>query len=71
MFLLINGIYKSVWIEYVGLTYLKSVKITPDIDTNLVTFDYDDGNLDNVYVETIITYKSINSKSINKSIGLK
>ncbi len=63
-----TGIYKSVWIEYVGLTYLKSVKITPDIDTNLVTFDYDiDGNLDNIYVETIITYNDkLISKSINK-----
>ncbi|MBD0378775.1 glycoside hydrolase family 2 protein [Paenibacillus sedimenti] len=35
-----TGIWQSVWVEYVAPSYIKSVKITPDIDRNSVRFEY-------------------------------
>ncbi|NQX46049.1 glycoside hydrolase family 2 [Paenibacillus tritici] len=35
-----TGIWQSVWVEYVSPSYLKSVKITPDLDTRSVRFEY-------------------------------
>ncbi len=34
-----TGIYKSVWMEYVGETYLTALKITPSLKDNTVRFD--------------------------------
>ncbi|WP_373233354.1 glycoside hydrolase family 2 protein [Cohnella sp.] len=35
-----TGIWQTVWLEYVNQQHLNSVKITPDLDTNSVRFDY-------------------------------
>ncbi|ANY70926.1 glycoside hydrolase family 2 [Paenibacillus sp. BIHB 4019] len=35
-----TGIWQTVWLEYVEQQHLKTVKITPDLDTNSVRFDY-------------------------------
>lgn len=35
-----TGIWQTVWVEYVAEQHLESVKITPDLDTNSVRFDY-------------------------------
>ncbi|MDF2653498.1 MAG: glycoside hydrolase family 2, partial [Paenibacillus sp.] len=35
-----TGIWQSVWIEYVATSYLKSVKMTPDLDNYSVRFEY-------------------------------
>ncbi|MDQ0060270.1 glycoside hydrolase family 2 protein [Paenibacillus harenae] len=35
-----TGIWQTVWLEYVSEQHLQSVKITPDLDTNSVRFDY-------------------------------
>ncbi|MCJ8014160.1 beta galactosidase jelly roll domain-containing protein [Paenibacillus sp. KQZ6P-2] len=35
-----TGIWQTVWLEYVDERHLQSVKITPDLDTNSVRFDY-------------------------------
>ncbi|MDB4866438.1 MAG: glycoside hydrolase family 2 [Cohnella sp.] len=35
-----TGIWQTVWVEYVSPQHLKSVKITPDADTNSVRFEY-------------------------------
>ncbi|WEG10964.1 glycoside hydrolase family 2 TIM barrel-domain containing protein [Pullulanibacillus sp. KACC 23026] len=36
-----TGIWQTVWLELVNDTHLKSVKITPDIDTASITFNYE------------------------------
>ena len=36
-----TGIWKSVWLEKVGSTSLRDLKIVPDIDTRTVRLDYD------------------------------
>jgi beta-galactosidase/beta-glucuronidase len=36
-----TGIWQTVWLEYVERQHVKSVKITPDLDSNSVQFDYD------------------------------
>jgi beta-galactosidase/beta-glucuronidase len=52
-----TGLYKPVWIEYVGTTFLSSFKMTPDITKRALDISYlIDGNIDNVSIETIITY---------------
>jgi beta-galactosidase/beta-glucuronidase len=35
-----TGIWQSVWLEYVAASYMKSVKITPDLDNRSVRFEY-------------------------------
>lgn len=35
-----TGIWKTVWLEYVCATSLESVKITPDVDRQMVRFDF-------------------------------
>lgn len=35
-----TGIWQTVWLEYVNPQHLKAVKITPELDTNAVRFDY-------------------------------
>jgi len=36
-----TGIWQTVWLEYVAEQRIDSVKITPDIDRNMVRFDYE------------------------------
>jgi beta-galactosidase/beta-glucuronidase len=35
-----TGIWQTAWMEYVSPQHVQSVKITPDLDTNSVRFDY-------------------------------
>jgi beta-galactosidase/beta-glucuronidase len=55
-----TGIWQSVWLEYVAESYLKSVKITPDLDSQSVRFEYHThGELNQglLRLETRISYK--------------
>jgi len=35
-----TGIWQSVWLEFVESAYVEKVRMTPDIDTSTITFDY-------------------------------
>ena len=53
-----TGIWQTVWLEYVSDRHLQSVKMTPDLDTNSVKFDYrlgGGGAFDGVTLTTKIT----------------
>jgi beta-galactosidase/beta-glucuronidase len=55
-----TGIWQSVWLEYVAESYIKSVKITPDLDSHSVRFEYHThGELKQgqLRLETRISYK--------------
>lgn len=60
-----TGIWKPVWSEIVSADRLERVKITPDIDKENVSFDFEfAGDFTGLEIETDITYKGI---SVNKS----
>jgi beta-galactosidase/beta-glucuronidase len=64
-----TGIWQSVWLEYVAESYIKSVKMTPDLDSNSVRFEYHThGELKQgqLRLETRISYKG----SILKQIAM-
>lgn len=51
-----TGIWQSVWVEYVSPSYLKAVKITPDLDNRSVRFEYQTQAADdNLRLETKIS----------------
>lgn len=51
-----TGIWQSVWVEYVSPSYLKAVKITPDLDNRSVRFEYQTQlAADNLRLETRIS----------------
>lgn len=55
-----TGIWQSVWLEYVAESYIKSVKMTPDLDSQSVRFEYHThGELKQgqLRLETRISYK--------------
>lgn len=55
-----TGIWQSVWLEYVAESYIKSVKMTPDLDSQSVRFEYQThGELKQgqLRLETRISYK--------------
>lgn len=55
-----TGIWQSVWLEYVAESYIKSVKMTPDLDSQSVRFEYQtNGELKQgkLRLETRISYK--------------
>lgn len=53
-----TGIWQTVWLEFLNPQSIKHVKVTPDIDTNSVAFDYTlEGTIDsNVRLETTISF---------------
>ena len=53
-----TGIWKSVWIENVAETYVKSLKITPDIDRSTVRFEIrlNRKPLDRVRIKTDVSF---------------
>lgn len=56
-----TGIWQSVWMEYVGESHLKSVKMTPDLDKQAVRFEYEtEGDLSHsrLQLETRISFKN-------------
>ncbi|MEC0230428.1 glycoside hydrolase family 2 protein [Paenibacillus alba] len=55
-----TGIWQSVWLEFVAESYIKSVKMTPDLDSQSVRFEYQThGELKQgqLRLETRISYK--------------
>jgi beta-galactosidase/beta-glucuronidase len=56
-----TGIWQTVWLEFLNEVSLETVKITPDIDTESVEFDYticgNVGNDSDLVMKTKITYK--------------
>ncbi len=65
-----TGIWKTVWLEYVPMNYIKRVKITPDLDTKKIKLEYDtnisEEELKNneFIIETEISFKG---KILNKT----
>ena len=64
-----TGIWQSVWLECVNPQHLRSVKITPDLDTNSVYFDYD-VNGTNDCKELYLTTKIKLDGELIKEIGI-
>ena len=55
-----TGIWKDVWLEQVGETYLKKVKITPDVESYSVFLNYElDGDLNDIEVKTTVTFNDL------------
>ncbi|MGO4497324.1 glycoside hydrolase family 2 protein [Paenibacillus sp. 2RAB27] len=55
-----TGIWQSVWLEYVAESYIKSVKMTPDLDRQSVRFEYQthgDLKQGQLRLETRISFK--------------
>lgn len=53
-----TGIWKSVWLETVGYSYLKHLKITPDVDAREVNLEYEIAGFDNeLTLEANISYQ--------------
>jgi beta-galactosidase/beta-glucuronidase len=77
-----TGIWQTVWAEFVDQSYLESVKMTPDIDTSSITFEYQVKESDkkaNLQLRTDITFEgkpvksfiqTIDSSSLKASINL-
>ena len=65
-----TGIWKTVWLEYVPMNYIKRVKITPDLDTKKIKLEYStnisEEELKNneFIIETEISFKG---KILNKT----
>ncbi len=54
-----SGIWQTVWLEEVGHSYVDTIKITPDIDTQEVKIKYNlILNKENLSVKTIIKYNN-------------
>ena len=55
-----TGIWKSVWLEHASETRIESVKMTPDIDRQMIRFDFQMQGLEgknNLRLEAEITLK--------------
>lgn len=68
-----TGIYKSVWLENVSLTYLKKVLINPLFNKNAVEIEYEFiGDIANYEIETVISVEgdlvSKERKTITRNI---
>ena len=65
-----TGIWKTVWLEYIPMNYIKRVKITPDLDTKKIKLEYStnisEEELKNneFIIETEISFKG---KILNKT----
>lgn len=66
-----TGIWQTVWLEFVEENHLQSVKITPDVDTSSVAFEYTaSGNLSNknLRIQTDIHFRGQLIKSFSLSV---
>ncbi|ANS75682.1 glycoside hydrolase family 2 [Paenibacillus yonginensis] len=66
-----TGIWKSVWLEYVNATRIDSVKMTPDIDRQMIRFDFQMQGLEgknNLRLEAEITLKGQPVRSLSLSV---
>jgi hypothetical protein len=69
----VTGIWQTVWLEPVPQTFIRGLKITPDIDKNQVTINIDaDGTLDKLsFTATVNTAKmSASSASTGSTLTL-
>ena len=59
-----TGIWKTVWIEYVPKYYMKSVKLTPNLDNKNIKLEYETNisekelEENNFYIETEISFEN-------------
>ncbi len=66
-----TGIWQSVWLEFVDSVHIDSVKITPNLDTDSVSFEYQvNGELaaNELVLETIVSLKGQQVKKLNMAI---
>ncbi|TJY42321.1 glycoside hydrolase family 2 [Cohnella pontilimi] len=67
-----TGIWQTVWLEYVEEQRLQSVKITPDIDRQIVRFDYEVDGVEeaagDLRLEAIVTLKGKPVKRVGLAI---
>jgi beta-galactosidase/beta-glucuronidase len=66
-----TGIWQTVWLEYVEEQRLESVKITPDVDRNLIRFDYQVQGVEaarDLKLEAIVTLKGKLVKRVSLAI---
>ncbi|MHA6528829.1 glycoside hydrolase family 2 protein [Paenibacillus sp. BAC0078] len=66
-----TGIWKSVWLEHVHETRLDIVKITPDIDRQMIRFDFrvnGTNNKNDLQLETEITFKGETVRKLSLSV---
>ncbi|WP_019910914.1 glycoside hydrolase family 2 protein [Paenibacillus sp. HW567] len=66
-----TGIWKSVWLEHVHETRLDRVKMTPDIDRQMIRFDFrfnGANNKNDLRLETEITYKGETVRKLSLSV---
>lgn len=65
-----TGIWKTVWLEFLSMQYIRSVKNTPDLDTKTIKLEYEtnitEKEFENYqfYIETEISF---NGKIVNNS----
>lgn len=66
-----TGIWQTVWLEFLNEANIASVKITPDIDSESVEFDYHlSGNISSeLSLKTTISYKEHTIKEITTKIS--
>ncbi|WP_174614648.1 sugar-binding domain-containing protein [Virgibacillus ihumii] len=66
-----TGIWQTVWLEFVNEHHLESVKMTPDIDTSSVLFEYkfaDSINHSNLLIQTDIQFDGEPVKSFSQTV---
>lgn len=64
-----TGIWKSVWLEFTGKTYIRSLRLTPDIDSRLVETELFINEGTNVNIEMNVSFegKPVQRKSFSGS----
>nr|WP_245799319.1 sugar-binding domain-containing protein [Virgibacillus siamensis] len=66
-----TGIWQTVWLEFVHENHLESVKMTPDVDTSSVLFEYkvaDSTNYSNLRIQTDIQFDGKPVKSFSQTV---
>lgn len=66
-----TGIWQTVWLEYASEQRLDAVKMTPDIDHNLIRFDYEVNGVDagkDLRLEAIVTLKDKPVKRVSLTV---
>ncbi len=67
-----TGIWKTVWLEYADEIHIRSVKTTPDIDTDTIRFEFDLCGIkefEGLSIETDITFEDQPIKKCEVSVG--
>lgn len=66
-----TGIWQTVWLEFLNEAHVKSVKMTPDIDSESVQFEYEvSGNIDSTLVlKTSISFNGQQIKTFEETVN--